>query len=115
MVTKEQLLGGSTLARMTINVDGIGELTLRELNGEDRDNFETRCAQATSKNDFRGLKAWVVAHSIIDPETGEKMLSDDDVDTFARGISGWTMEILFRAVQELSKLEEGHVEELAGN
>lgn len=113
-LTREQLLQPMSLESTTMTVDGLGDITLREMNGADRDTFESKCQSATKKGDFRGLKAWLVATCLVDAK-GNRLLQDSDVDAFGQNVSGRVLDQLFRAAQDLNRLTDEDVQELAGN
>ena len=108
------------LHRATVVLPDVGELTVQEITGAQREKFESmvlnkrREAENAKRDlDLSGSKALLVQMSVIDPETGELMFGLEDLAKLGV-LPSRTLESLFSASQDVSGIgrdEEQKVEE----
>src|SRR5437879_418428 len=114
---REQILGTKgTLKRETVAVpEWGGEVLVQELTAADRDAFEASCVIKKGKSidtNLVNLRAKLVARSIIDATTGERVFADTDAEQLGQ-LSAAAVNRLFEVAQRLSGLSDQDVKELA--
>lgn len=97
----------------TVDCPEWGAVCIRALTGKERDTFEGMALLAKAKNNFTGLRAYVVSRSVIDDE-GLRVFKDEDVDALNEA-SAKPVDFLFDEVRRLSGMTDGEVEELEKN
>ena len=92
-----------------------GAVLIRELTGEERDDYEAEIVgERTGKDrriNLRNIRAKLVARSLIDPETNQRMYSDREIGILGRK-SAKALNRVFEACQRLSGLTDEDVKEL---
>lgn len=116
-LSREELLAPRTLKREVIEVPELGgTVIVSELSATERDAFEASCIKRKGKKtepDLVNLRAKLLAQALRDA-TGARLFADTDVPA----IGQWPASAanpLFEVAMRLSGLNEGDVEELAGN
>ena len=68
-------------AETTTVVTGFGPVTVRALTCDEYDRFEVACAVkgADGKTSYKTDRAMLTRLSVIDPETGDQVFTDDDL------------------------------------
>lgn len=94
-----------------------GEVVIKSLSGSQRDAFEATIF--IGKGDDRDvnmqmLRAKLAAASIVDPETHERMFSDNEITLLGQK-SARALQRVFNRAQELNGMTREDVEELVGN
>lgn len=108
---------GAPLKRVTVEVDGIGEVGIREMTAAERDAWEAEILERRGDDvevNLEGIRVKLLVKVLVDPESGERLFADEDVELLG-GISGAVAGDLFAAAQKLNGLTREDVEELAGN
>jgi hypothetical protein len=96
------------------------ELTfrLRELSGTDRDRFEIAAFKEEDGKrtvDPLYLRARLVAICAVDPESGKRVYSDEEIVILSDGMPASSLSKLFEAAQKLNGLDAVAVETAAKN
>jgi hypothetical protein len=91
-----------------------GTLVVKMMTGAERDRFEASIYGPSGKAKIDNIRAKLVAQTVIDPETGEKMFSPADIDALGNK-SAAALDRVFTASKKLSKITEDDVEELVKN
>lgn len=117
------------IARKTADVEGLVDgvvFRLREMNGTERDKFETGVfkdeevvssdgkTETKRKVDPMYLRARLVALCLID-DNGERMYADDEITMLSDDIPSVALGKLFEAAQKLNGLEAAAAEDAAKN
>lgn len=98
--------GPSLKNRIYVPLEKMGGcVCIRALKGSDVDAFIAACAEAANTNDQTGLRAFLVALSVIDHSTGERMFTDEEVDAVNAFFDNADLEYIFRAAQDYNRLD----------
>lgn len=117
MSNKSALLGAITLPREAVDVPELGEtFTVQGMSGAARDAFESSLLITSANGKKRtistaNLRAKLLARSLIDPETGQLLFTDTDVDALG-AVRADVLDRLFSVAQRLSGLSDKDVEAL---
>lgn len=114
---REQILATKgSLKRETVTVpEWGGDVTVQELTALDRDAFEASCVVTKGKSvatNLVNLRAKLVARSVIDAATGERVFADADAEQLGQ-LSAAAVNRVFEVAQRLSGLTDADVAELA--
>ncbi len=92
-----------------------GAVYVKGLSGAERDSFEQACLKRRKGKEFdlRGLKALLVARTLVD-EDGKRMFPDADVPRL-NAKSGRALDRIFKVAQRICGLSDEDVDELAKN
>lgn len=93
---------------------------IRALTPDDRDTWEASMVILDAKGapvgqNAKGMRARLVVRCIINPDTGERMFSDEDAAILGSRKNGTAVDRLYGACVTLSKLSKKDLEEAAGN
>lgn len=95
------------------------KVRVQGLSGTERDRFEARIVEI--RNSGRDVQAKLdnfrsklLVLCLRDPETGERIFTDNDVSILGRK-SGLVVQRLFKVAQRLSGMDEGAIERAEGN
>lgn len=118
MVLKDQILGANDLRTKTVEVPEWGcSLTVCELGLSEGVKlaklYSSVSDSGTVSLDAEDI-ARVVSWGVLDPQTGERMFSEEDVPSLARKSQSALMG-LFRAITSISHPSDEDVEEAAKN
>lgn len=93
-----------------------GDVTVRGLTGVERDAYEAGIASPRPDGrqhiNLRNLRARLVALACIDPETGDRLFRDDDVEALGAR-SATALERVFVVARRLSGLSDDDIEGMA--
>jgi hypothetical protein len=89
-------------------------IRLRELTGTERDRYEGEIVGDGTTRNFENVRAGMVARSIIDPETGERVFHDADIPVIGKWPAS-VLDKLFTVCQRLSGLRGEDLEDLRKN
>lgn len=112
MLSKADILGADDRKTKTVDVpEWGGSVTIKTMSGEARDRWEQFIlgSDGTKEN----IRAQFAAAIIVD-ENGDQMFSAADVAALGKK-SGAALDRIFSAGQELNRLSDEDVEELAKN
>lgn len=119
MGLREDILGSDDLAKREVAVPEwkCGKVTLRELSGTDRDDWETSLVRLDENGkrvvSRENARANLVARSIVDAE-GNRVFSDADIEKLGRK-SGKVLDRLYDVAVELSGIGPKAIEAAAKN
>lgn len=105
------------LERETVHIDGIGDVVLQEMPGPLRDKYDKSLYRQQGNKlvyTTEGATARLVAYSVIDPATGERIFDDSMIDRVNR-MGSKTLAKLATAARRLSGLTDDEVEDEAKN
>lgn len=87
------------------------EVAVKQLSYADRTALMEKCTKG-EKLDSLKLQIFAVIYTVIDPETGEKVFSEDDYETMAEQPSGGYVDTFSKAAFKVLGLssEEGETE-----
>lgn len=112
---RDEILGLDDLGTDTFPVPKWGEVTIKELTGEQREELENLIqgfkARGASKKSVRALAA---VYSMVDKETGETMFKADDVTALAKK-SGVALDAVWDRVLKLNAMSKDEAAVVAGN
>lgn len=117
MSLRDRLLAAAELPRESVSVPELGEtFTVQGMNGLQRDDFEASLFTTTANGRRRifapaNIRAKLLVRCVIDPETGERLFNDGDVDVVGQ-IRADVLDRLFSVAQRLSGISDRDVEEL---
>ncbi len=115
-LTRDEILSAHDLATETVAVpEWGGEVLVRGLSGRERDGFEASVLEMRgqdTKVNLINLRAKLVAHCVIDAETGRRLFGDADIAALGDK-SALALQRVFDVAQRLSGLSRSDVEELA--
>ena len=97
-------------------VEAFGQkLYVRAMSGRERDNFESKFAQAKESERLSNIRARLVVLTTVD-ENGNRVFSDDEADKLGN-VPGAAAELdkIFSVASKLNGLSNKDVEELEGN
>jgi len=89
-------------------------LRLRELTGTERARYEGEIVGDGNKRNFENVRAGMVARSIVDPDTGERVFHDSDIPVIGQWPAS-VLDRLFTVCQRLSSLRNEDLEDLRKN
>ncbi len=114
-LTKEQILAVNDLPEEVVDVpEWGGKVLIRGLTGAERDAFEESITVTRGRNreiNFRNFRAKLVARSIVDPVTKERLFSDDEITLLGKK-SARALQRVFEAALRLNGFTEEAVDEL---
>lgn len=116
LLTREQILAIQDLPFEEVEVpEWGGTVRVRGITAMDRDAMEGRATKAGSDPEaqVRNLRAWVVAHGVVDAD-GNRVFGAADAEALGQK-SSLVMDRLFWIVVRLSALKQQDVEDLAKN
>ena len=116
-LTREMIEKASELKTETVSVpEWGGDVLVRELTGTERDSYEAGIVGDKTGKDRRinlqNIRARLVALSMIDPESHQRMYSDREINILGNK-SAAALNRVFEVCQKLSGLTDADVEELA--
>lgn len=116
-MNREELLAADDLATDTFDCPKWGSVTIREMNGEQREELESLIRQAQSAKASPGAKKTVRAlaavYSMLD-STGQLMFKPEDVAALARK-SGVALDCVMDHVVTLNAMSKEEAKAIAGN
>ncbi len=114
-LTKEQILAAADLPEEVVDVpEWGGKVLIRGMTGAERDAFEESVMVTRGNNrelNLRNFRAKLVALSIVDPVTKERMFSDNEVAELGKK-SARALQRVFEAALRLNGMTAESVEEL---
>ena len=115
ILSREDILNVSDLVIERVPVpEWGGDVFVRGMTGEERDNFESTIVQLKEKNRvviMRNIRAKLCSWSVCD-ESGKRLFSQSDVEELAKK-SAAALQRIFKVAQRLSGITEDDVNELA--
>jgi len=106
-LTRDAILAATSLATEEVDVpEWGGTVVVRELDGESRDEWEVSRWVTRGKEvvqDLANARAKLVAYSVIDPATGERVFTRQDVYALGK-LSAAALNRVFGAASRLSGL-----------
>jgi hypothetical protein len=113
---RDAILGAADLKSEDIFVaEWDGWVRVRGLTGTERDAYENSIFLGKGRANYDNIRARLVALTVVDPETGERLFKDEKDVSALGGKSSAALDQLFAAAQRLSGLGAKDVEELAKN
>lgn len=116
-LTRRQILDVDDIRREVLHIpEWGGEITVRSLTAEERDDFDTSClVKNGNKRDFntRNLRAKLCVRCIVDDDD-QPLFSIEDIQRLG-GKSASALTKVFEVAQRLSRIGDQHIEELAKN
>jgi hypothetical protein len=118
-MNREELLALDDLATDTFDCPKWGEVTIREMNGEQREELETLIRAAQSAKPIPGankksVRATAAVFSMINKDTGEYIFKVDDVPALAKK-SGVALDKVLEHVLPLNAMSKEEAKAIAGN
>lgn len=119
-LTRDVVIAVDDLATEVVEVpEWGGKVMVAELTGTDRDLYQLGLIQfsddgKTTKLTLQDATARLVAMSVVDPETHERLFTDSDVEALGKK-SSRALDRIYSVAQRLSALTDKDVEELVGN
>lgn len=117
-LSREEILGASDIQREDVAVpEWGGKVCVQGMTGAQRDAFEAEMIQARGKDrrvNLENIRAKLVARTVIDPESGFPLFSDEDVKALGRK-SAKALARVYDVATRLSGISDKDAEELAGN
>jgi ribosomal protein S21 len=114
-LTKEQILAAADLPEEVVDVpEWGGKVLIRGMTGAERDAFEESVMVTRGNNrelNLRNFRAKLVARSIVDPVTKERMFSDNEIAELGKK-SARALQRVFEAALRLNGMTAESVEEL---
>jgi len=114
-LTKEQILAAADLPEEVVDVpEWGGKVLIRGMTGAERDKFEESVMVTRGNNrelNLRNFRAKLVALSIVDPVTKERMFSDNEIAELGKK-SARALQRVFEAALRLNGMTDQSVEEL---
>ena len=114
-LTKEQILAAQDLPEEVVDVpEWGGKVLIRGMTGAERDAFEESIMVGRGPNrevNLRNFRAKLVARSIVDPQTKERMFSDNEINELGKK-SARALQRVFEAALRLNGMTAESVEEL---
>ena len=114
MLTKEEILNADDKKTLIVNVpEWGGDVKISMMSGYARDRFEAGIVGANGGTNMQNIRAKLVAASIVD-DKDELLFSDKDIIKLSKK-SSVPLDRIFSAAQDLNKISESDVDELAKN
>ena len=114
-LTRTAILASEDLERRIVKVpEWGGEVTIRALTGKERDAFEEGSLDKNQKVTMHNIRARLVAMSVIDAETGERLFTNADATSLGDK-SAQALNRCFEVSASLSGITGSDIEELEGN
>jgi len=114
MLSKKDILDADDQKTTTVNVpEWGGDVKIAMMSGFARDRFETSLLGANGGTNMQNIRAKLVAASVVD-EKGDLMFSDSDINKLGKK-SSVALDRVFSASQDLNKITDSEVDELAKN
>jgi hypothetical protein len=114
-LTKDQILAAADLPEEVVDVpEWGGKVLIRGMTGAERDAFEesVMVTRGNSRElNLRNFRAKLVALSIVDPVTKERMFSDNEIAELGKK-SARALQRVFEAALRLNGMTSESVEEL---
>jgi ribosomal protein S21 len=114
-LTKDQILAAADLPEEVVDVpEWGGKVLIRGMTGAERDAFEesVMVTRGNSRElNLRNFRAKLVARSIVDPVTKERMFSDNEIAELGKK-SARALQRVFEAALRLNGMTAESVEEL---
>jgi hypothetical protein len=114
-LTKEQILAAADLPEEVVDVpEWGGKVLIRGMTGAERDAFEESVMVTRGNNrelNLRNFRAKLVARSIVDPATKERMFTDNEIAELGKK-SARALQRVFEAALRLNGMTAESVEEL---
>lgn len=123
LLSREDIEQNSQLKTERVSVpewskNGKGSVLIRELTGSERDAYEASIIGDRTGKDRRmnllNIRARLVAYSLIDPKTSQRMYSDREIGILGNK-SAAALDRVFQRCQVLSGITDEDVKELEGN
>jgi len=113
-ITKDQILKSDDLAKELVSVpEWGGDVYVRTLTGTERDLFESKIVGKNGGVNMENLRARLAVLTMVD-ESGKRLFEDSDIKELSRK-SSKALSRVFNVAQELNKISDDDVEELAKN
>lgn len=115
MGLRENILArAGSLPQVTINVPEFSDqpVTLIAMTGAQRDEFEGRFSGGGKT--MKGMRGYVCARFIVDPETLERVFTDEDAQSLQE-LASSGLDSVLAAFIKLNKLSKEDVDALEGN
>ncbi len=117
-LTREMILQANDIRREDVDIpEWGGKVCVRGMTGSERDAFEEMILAGRGKDakvNLRNIRAKLVAQTVIDPETGQYLFTDDDIKALGKK-SAKALARVYDVAQRLSGITDKDAEELAGN
>lgn len=123
-LSKDQILNAEDLQTEVVNVpEWGGDVLVMGLTGAERDAFEASVVTQSQKEkgkgrgtkvDLTNFRAKLVAKSVVDPDTHDRLFSDAHAVQLGRK-SAAALERVFDVARRLSGMSDEDVDELTGN
>lgn len=116
-LTREAILAATSLPTEEVDVpEWGGTVVVRGLDGQGRDDFEASTTVVRGRvavRDTANIRAKLVAHCVIIPETGEPMFTQQDAYALGK-LSGVALNRVWAVAARLSGMGDEDAEELEG-
>lgn len=114
MLTKDDIFNADDKIIKVVEVpEWGGQVTIAMMSGFARDRFEASLIGPNGGTNMVNIRAKLVAASVVD-ENNELMFSDQDVIKLGKKSSA-ALDRIFRAAQDLNKISDSDVDDLAKN
>lgn len=114
MLTKDDILNADDRDFKVINVPKWGgDVTISVMSGFARDRFESSLIGANGGQNMQNIRAKLVAACLVDSD-GNLLFSENEILKLGNK-SSVALDIVFSAAQELNKITDSEVDELAKN
>lgn len=120
-LTRDQILTADDIQREVVSTpEWGGDVMVQGLNGTERDQFEAGVVEQRAgkgnkaRLNLHNIRAKLVARTVVDPETGQRLFSDADIVALGKK-SAVALNRVFEVAQRLSGLKDEDIEELAKN
>ena len=113
---RDKILNANDEQTELVTVEQWGvKLLVKSITGKDRAGLMNRCLnQKTGVMDMEKLYALLVIHTTYDPETGDRVFTEADMEAL-NGKNGAAMEKIAKVASKLSGMDEGNLDEKVKN
>lgn len=116
MLSREQILSAEDIVTETFDVPKWGEVTIRTMTGEQREELEGLIAsfkQAGAKGGKKSARAIAAVFSLVDA-SGVRLFKVEDAAALAQK-SGVALDCIFDRVLKLNAMTKSEAEAISGN
>lgn len=118
-LSAEDILKQTELPHVDVEVpEWGGTVRIRSLNGRERDEMEAAVIvydeHGREGRDLTNIRSKLIAKCVINPDTGERMFTDAQAHALGE-LSAAALERLFDAINSISGMGDGAVEEAVAN
>lgn len=109
VVNRDAFLKAAPLKTKKVKIKNLGEICIREMNGQERDTFEASITGEEGKANTRGMRARLVMLCLCD-EDGHRLFPNDEDFDVVNGKPASMLQEIADAIIELNGLKPEEVE-----